>query len=125
MGAVSSIHRCCSVPRFCCRPRLIGWLIYEIRRRQRAEIQSRSAMAELTYMNRRAAAGQLSASLTHEVSQPLAGIVTRASAALRWIRAEKPNLEKAGAALEGIVAAGHRASDIVSKRSRDVQKGCT
>jgi len=70
--------------------------------------------AELTYMNRRAAAGQLSASLTHEISQPLAGIVTRAGAALRWIRAEKPDLEKAGAALEGLVAASHRASDIVT-----------
>jgi signal transduction histidine kinase len=93
---------------------LIGWLIYEIRRRQSAEIQSRSAMAELTFMNRRVAAGQLSASLTHEFSQPLAGIVTRASAALRWIRAEKPNLERAEAALEGIVAAGHRASDIIT-----------
>jgi C4-dicarboxylate-specific signal transduction histidine kinase len=65
-------------------------------------------------MNRRVAAGQLSASLTHEVSQPLAGIVTRAGAALRWIRAEKPNLERAEAALEGIVAAGHRASDIIT-----------
>jgi signal transduction histidine kinase len=93
---------------------LIGWLIYEIRRRQSAEIQSRSAMAELTFMNRRVAAGQLSASLTHEFSQPLSGIVTRASAALRWIRAEKPNLERAEAALEGIVAAGHRASDIIT-----------
>jgi signal transduction histidine kinase len=93
---------------------LIAWLIYEIRRRQGAEIQSRSAIAELTFMNRRVAAGQLSASLTHEVSQPLAGIVTRAGAALRWIRAEKPNLERAGAALEGIVAAGHRASDIIT-----------
>jgi signal transduction histidine kinase len=93
---------------------LISWLIYEIGRRQRAEIQSRSAMAELTHMNRRATAGQLSASLTHEVNQPLAGIVTRASAALRWLRAEKPNLEKAVAALESIVAAGLRAADIVA-----------
>jgi signal transduction histidine kinase len=92
----------------------ISWLIYEIGRRQRAEMQSRSAMAELTYMDRRATAGQLSASLTHEVNQPLAGIVTRASAALRWLRAEKPNLEKAEAALESILAAGHRAGDIVA-----------
>jgi signal transduction histidine kinase len=93
---------------------LIAWLIYEIGRRRRAEIQSRSSIAELTYMNRRAAAGHLSASLTHEINQPLAGISTRANAALRWIRAEKPDLEKAGAALEGIVAASHRAGDIVT-----------
>jgi signal transduction histidine kinase len=93
---------------------LVGWLIYEIRRRHGAEIQSRSAMAELTHMDRRAAAGQLSASLTHEVNQPLTSIVTRASAALRWLRAENPNVEKAEAALEGILAAGHRAGDIVT-----------
>jgi signal transduction histidine kinase len=58
--------------------------------------------------------GQLAASLTHEISQPLAGIAARASAALRWIRAEKPDLEKAGAALEAIVAASYRAGDIVT-----------
>jgi C4-dicarboxylate-specific signal transduction histidine kinase len=93
---------------------LICWLIHEIGRRQRAEMQSRSAMAELTHMNRREAAGQLSASLTHEVNQPLTGIVTRAGAALRWLRAEKPNLEMVETALESIVTTGHRASDIVA-----------
>jgi signal transduction histidine kinase len=93
---------------------LIGWLLYEIRRRQRAEIQSRTAMAELTYVNRRAAAGQLSASLTHEVIQPLTGMVAGASAALRWLRADKPNVENAEAALEAIEAAGHRAGEIVA-----------
>jgi signal transduction histidine kinase len=93
---------------------LICWLVYENRRRHLAEVRSRSAMAELTHMNRRAAAGQLSASLTHEVNQPLASIVTRASAALRWLRAENPNVEKVKASLEGILAAGHRAGDIVA-----------
>ena len=92
----------------------IGWLIYKIGRRHRAEIQSRSAIAELTHMNRRAAAGQLSASLTHEVIQPLTGMVAGASAALRWLRADKPNVEKAEAALEAIAAAGHHACDIVA-----------
>jgi C4-dicarboxylate-specific signal transduction histidine kinase len=71
-------------------------------------------MAELTHMDRRAAAGQLSATLTHEVNQPLTSIVTRASAALRWLRAENPNVEKVEASLEGILAAGHRAGDIVA-----------
>jgi C4-dicarboxylate-specific signal transduction histidine kinase len=71
-------------------------------------------MAELTYMDRRASAEQRSATLAHEVNQPLAGIATRASAALRWLRMEKPDLEKAQTALEGIVAASHRASDIIA-----------
>jgi His Kinase A (phospho-acceptor) domain len=93
---------------------LIWWLIFEHRRRHRAEIQSRNAMTELTYMNRRATAGELSASLAHEINQPLTGIATRASAGLRWLRAETPDLEKAGAALEQIVTASHRASDIIT-----------
>jgi signal transduction histidine kinase len=73
---------------------LICWLVYEHRRRHLAELQSRNAMTELTYMNRMSTAGQLSASIAHEISQPLTGITTRASAGLRWLRAETPNLER-------------------------------
>jgi C4-dicarboxylate-specific signal transduction histidine kinase len=93
---------------------LITWLIHEHRRRHLAEVRSRQSMAELTFMNRRAAAGELSASIAHEVNQPLTGIATRAGAALRWLRAEKPDLEKVGASLEQIVTASHRAADIVT-----------
>ena len=93
---------------------LISWLVYEHRRRNLAEVRSRNSMAELAYMNRRAAAGELSASIAHEVNQPLAGIAGRASAALRWLRAEKPDLKKAEDSLEQILAASHRASDVVA-----------
>jgi signal transduction histidine kinase len=102
---------------------LVGWLFYEIGRRQRAEVQSRSAMAELSYMDRRASAEQRSATLAHEISQPLAGIATRASAALRWLRMEKPNIEKAETALESIVTASHRASDIIASVRAMFRKG--
>jgi signal transduction histidine kinase len=93
---------------------LIGWLVYEHQRRSLAEIQSRNSMAELTYMNRRETAGELSASIAHEVNQPLSGITMRASAALRWLAADTPDIDKARAALTQIVEAGHRASDIVT-----------
>src|SRR5215831_10329166 len=102
---------------------LAGWLFYEIGRRHRAEIQSRSSMAELTYMDRRASAEQRSATLAHEISQPLAGIATRASAALRWLRMEKPDIEKAQTALESIVASSHRASDIIASVRAMFRKG--
>jgi signal transduction histidine kinase len=102
---------------------LVGWLFYEIGRRQRAEIQSRSAMAELTYMDRRASAEQRSATLAHEISQPLAGIAARASAGLRWLRMEKPDIEKAQTAFESIVAASHRASDIIASVRAMFRKG--
>src|SRR5215510_1077386 len=93
---------------------LIMWLLYEHRRRQRAEVLTRSTMSDLAHLNRIATAGELSASIAHEVNQPLTGIVTRANAALRWLAAEKPDIEKARSALLQIVSAGHRASDIIS-----------
>jgi signal transduction histidine kinase len=92
---------------------LICWLIYEHRRRRFLEVQSRQAMSELTFMNRIAAAGELSASIAHEVNQPLTGIVTRANAALRWLAADAPNLGQARAALQQIVETGHRAADVI------------
>lgn len=93
---------------------LISWLIHEHRRRNRAEILARNSMSELSHMNRVATAGELSASIAHEVNQPLTGIVARAGAARRWLAAEKPDLEKVCAALDQIETAGHRASDIIT-----------
>jgi signal transduction histidine kinase len=93
---------------------LISWLIYEKRRRQKAEILARNTMSELTHSNRMATAGELSASIAHEVNQPLTGIVTRANAALRWLSAATPDVEKARKALAEIVSAGHRASEVVA-----------
>jgi signal transduction histidine kinase len=93
---------------------LIFWLTYEHRRRQRAEVQSRNSLAELAYMNRVASAGLLSASLAHEVNQPLTGIVLKAGAALRWMAAEAPDMRQIRLALTQIVEAGHRAGDVIS-----------
>jgi signal transduction histidine kinase len=104
---------------------LIFWLIYEHRRRNRAEVLARTSMSELTHMNRVATAGELSASIAHEVNQPLTGIVARAGAARRWLAGEKPDLDKVRAALNQIETAGHRAADIIanvkSMFSRDSQ----
>ena len=93
---------------------LISWLIYEHRRRNRAEILVRSSMAELTHLNRVATAGELSASIAHEVNQPITGIVMKAGAALRWLSADVPNTQKVRELLTDIVNAGHRASEVVA-----------
>jgi signal transduction histidine kinase len=93
---------------------LIAWLIYEHRRRHLAEVLARNSMSELTQMNRIASAGELSASIAHEVNQPLTGIATRASAGLRWLAGDTPDIEKARAALTQIVGASHRASEIIT-----------
>src|SRR5262249_22531121 len=71
---------------------LISWLAYEHRRRSVAEVRSRNAMAELARVNRLETAGQLSASIAHEINQPVTGIALKASAALRWLALEKPDV---------------------------------
>lgn len=93
---------------------LIVLLLGEHRRRHSAEIATRNTMSQLAQVNRLATAGEISASIAHEVNQPLTGIVTKANAALRWLAADKPDLEKAQAALAQIVSAGHRASNIIT-----------
>ena len=93
---------------------LIILLLGEHRRRHSAEMATRNTMFQLAQVNRLATAGELSASIAHEVNQPLTGIVTKANAALRWLAAETPDIEKARAALTHIVGAGHRASDIIT-----------
>src|ERR1051326_1470049 len=103
-----------AVAAFLLQTGLVAWLIYEHRRRHLAEVQSRNSMSELMQMNRLSTAGELSASIAHEVNQPLTGIVASASAALRWLSRDYPDLGKAQEALRYIVAAGSRASDIVT-----------
>ena len=77
-----------------------------------AELQR--TMAELTHMNRVATAGVLSASITHEISQPLAAIILAASAARRWLALREPNIEKARGSLDKIESDGHRAGEIIA-----------
>ena len=59
---------------------LIIWLYYEHRRRRYAEANSRSALAKFADINRVATAGELTASIAHEIKQPLAAMVTNANA---------------------------------------------
>jgi signal transduction histidine kinase len=96
---------------------LIFWLASERRRRGRAEAASRHALGELTHLNRLATAGELSASIAHEVKQPLTGMVLGASAVLRALAAATPDLRKARDLLGEIVNAGERASEVISSVS--------
>jgi signal transduction histidine kinase len=59
--------------------------------------------------------GELTTSIAHEVNQPLAGIVTNASACLRWLAGDAPNLEEARAAAQRIIRDGNRASEVVAR----------
>jgi C4-dicarboxylate-specific signal transduction histidine kinase len=92
---------------------LIAGLFYEHRRRRQAEVQASRRMAELAHMNRSAAIGQMSASIVHEINQPLAAIVMNAGTGLRWLAKDTPNVEKAAHSLKNIVGNGNRASQVV------------
>jgi signal transduction histidine kinase len=94
---------------------VISWLLYEHRMRRVAETDALQRANQLAYMNRAATAGELSASIAHEVKQPLAAIVANAGAALRWLAKQTPNIEEARLALKRMLDEGHRASHVVDE----------
>jgi C4-dicarboxylate-specific signal transduction histidine kinase len=88
-------------------------LVLRHRRTRQAELTARQQLTEIAQMNRLAAAGELSASMSHEIKQPLAAIAANASAALRWLARATPDMGEARAALERIIGEAHRASDVI------------
>jgi signal transduction histidine kinase len=88
-------------------------MFWQNRRTRRAELAARQQLAEIARLNRMAAAGELSASISHEIKQPLAAIAANANAALRWLSRATPDMGEARAALEHIVGEAHRASDVI------------
>src|ERR1700726_3604943 len=92
-----------------------------ITERKRAEEALRSAQAELAHANRVATMGQLTASIVHEVSQPIAATVLRSQAALRWLGGQPPNLNEVRQILGQITDDSKRAGDVIG-RIRDLIK---
>jgi len=96
---------------------LIVWLIHEHWRRQLAEAESLELTHELARMNRFATAGELSASIAHELRQPLAAITALGSAGLQWLKRLKeqsPEVDEIRNALQNVVSEGHRADDVIN-----------
>lgn len=82
------------------------------RERVRANEAVHAAQAELAHVARLTTIGELAASIAHEISQPLAAVVSYGSGALRWLAQTPPNLEETKAALQGIVKAGNHAGEV-------------
>jgi len=87
--------------------------ITDVTERKRAEDALRQAQAELAHATRVATLGELTASIVHEINQPLGAVVNNASACLRWLTGQ--NLEEARQSAARVVADGHRASEIVGR----------
>src|SRR6266446_4327140 len=93
----------------------IGSQIGQFIERKRAEEALRKVQMQLAHANRVATVGQLSASITHEVNQPITAAVTYALAARRWLNAEPPNFHEVDDALALVVKEGNRAGEVVGR----------
>jgi signal transduction histidine kinase len=80
-----------------------------------SERRYREAQMALAHANRVMTMGQLTASIAHEVNQPIAATVTNAYAALRWLGSHAPDLEEVRQALDTIIKDGNRAGDVIGR----------
>jgi C4-dicarboxylate-specific signal transduction histidine kinase len=115
-------------------PVLVGAAVYEGRSgegvgfvldltdRKRAERAYSQAQMELAHANRVATMGQLSASIAHEISQPIGAALSYANAASHWLAARPPNLEEVRRDLGFIVESGVRASEVIDRIRALVKK---
>jgi signal transduction histidine kinase len=93
---------------------LIGWLLFEHHRRRIVEMKLRARLLEVIHLNRTATAGALSASVAHELNQPLGAIQSYAEAATLYLKADPPDIERAERILANIRRDNQRAADIIS-----------
>jgi PAS domain S-box-containing protein len=87
-----------------------------------SERRYREAQMELAHANRVTTMGQLTASIAHEVNQPITGVVTNAHAALRWLGSHPPDLEEVRQALDAIIQDSTRAGDVIGRIRALVKK---
>ncbi len=89
--------------------------IRDISEKKRAEQALRDTHAELARMMRVMTVGQLTASIAHEVSQPLSGIIMNASTCLRMLKSDPPNIDGARETAQRTIRDGNRASDVIQR----------
>jgi C4-dicarboxylate-specific signal transduction histidine kinase len=108
-------------------PRVNGPIVLiaseDITEQKRAGEALRQAQADLAHVTRVTSMGELTASLAHEVNQPIAAAVTNANTCLRWLTRAHPNMEEARAAAMRIVKDGTRAGEIVGRIRLLFKKG--
>ena len=111
------------------QPVNVGNVCRDITKQKRAEAEAREKdrryhemEMELAHANRVATVGQLTASIAHEVMQPITATVTYAQAALRWLRLEQSQLEEVQKALTSIVDNGVRAGEVINRIRALIEK---
>jgi signal transduction histidine kinase len=94
---------------------MIAWLLIERHRRQLAELEARGRLMEVVHLNRTATAGALSASVAHELNQPLGAILSNAEAAEVLLAANPPDLHQLKEILADIRRDDQRAGEIIRR----------
>ena len=100
---------------------LISVLLLEHRRRQFAEVQSQQRMAELAHVNRFSTAGELTASIAHEINQPLGSILTNAETAEAILKSPAPDIAELQDIVKDILQDDRRAAEVI-RRMRSLLK---
>jgi PAS domain S-box-containing protein len=124
-GSIKSVHVVArAVTDESGRAEFVG-AIMDVSAAKQAEQKLRQVEAELAHISRVTTLGELTASIAHEVNQPLAAVVTNAEAAMRWLAADPPNTGKAREVLGDIVKDGMRASDVIDRIRAIIKKAPT
>jgi signal transduction histidine kinase len=97
---------------------LISGLLYERRRRHGAEVETRQRISELAHMNRRATVGEMSASIAHELNQPLGAILNNSETMALILEAPSPDLDELRTIVEEIKRDDLRASGVILRLRR-------
>ena len=92
----------------------------DLTERKRAEEALHKTQAELAHVTRVTTLGEITASIAHEINQPLGAVVNNASACVRWLAAQ--NLEEARQSAALVIADGHRAAEIIGRIRALAQK---
>ena len=103
--------------------RVFNFAAKQLSERQRAEEALRRAQADLAYMHRVTTMGELTASLAHEIRQPITAAAFYATACLRWLSRDQPNLTEARTAASGIVENLRHTEGIISRVRSLFEKG--
>jgi PAS domain S-box-containing protein len=117
-----------NVPLRDARGKIVKWYGtgVDIEDRKRAEQERerlRQLQADLAHVNRVSMLGELAASLSHELKQPITASITNAKTCLRWLKRDQPDIEEASEAVTRIVEDGNRAAEIINRLRSFYKKG--
>jgi len=101
--------------------------VLDLTERKHAEEALRKAQAELSHVTRVTTLGEMTASIAHEVNQPLAAVVANAEACLRWLDRGTPDLDAVRRSVEWVIDDGNRASEVIRRvralaKKTDIEK---